>query len=110
NNNNCQLFFLQHDFQLPKNYKEKEAFRQLIRDGIRTNENGTQEEEENFDEAIKNVNTALNATKICSSVEEIFRAEQCENITSQVRHFSTHFIVITAQMFMRTTICNICIL
>ncbi|KAF4090857.1 hypothetical protein AMELA_G00030400 [Ameiurus melas] len=50
---------------------------------IRKNENGVPEEEENFDEAIKNVNTALNPTKICSSVEEIFSSEQCENITSQ---------------------------
>ena len=32
--------------------------------GIRKNENGAPEEEENFDEAIKNVNTALNPTKV----------------------------------------------
>ncbi|KAK3528262.1 hypothetical protein QTP86_028494 [Hemibagrus guttatus] len=75
----------EHDFQLPKSYKEKEEFRRLIRDGIRTNENGILEEEENFDEAIKNVNTALNPTKICSNVEEIFSSEQCENITSQIQ-------------------------
>ncbi|KAK3510226.1 hypothetical protein QTP70_030449 [Hemibagrus guttatus] len=77
----------EHDFQLPKSYKEKEEFRRLIRDGIRTNENGILEEEENFDEAIKNVNTALNPTKICSNVEEIFSSEQCENITSQTPAF-----------------------
>lgn len=29
-----------------------------------TNENGVQEDEENFEEAIKNVNTALNPTKV----------------------------------------------
>uniref|UniRef100_A0A4W4FLX4 NEDD8-activating enzyme E1 regulatory subunit n=1 Tax=Electrophorus electricus TaxID=8005 RepID=A0A4W4FLX4_ELEEL len=72
-----------HDFQLPRNYKEKEAFRQLLREGIRKNENGTPEEEENFDEAIKNVNTALNPSKIPTAVEDLFNAEQCENITSQ---------------------------
>lgn len=32
--------------------------------GILTNENGTPEDEENFEEAIKNVNTALNPTKV----------------------------------------------
>lgn len=91
------LFWIQHNSQLPKNYKEKEAFRQLIREGnimchirdlpcchiiflsawvsfvegfpflfsgIRKNENGTPEDEENFEEAIKNVNTALNPTKV----------------------------------------------
>uniref|UniRef100_A0A8B9H6E9 NEDD8-activating enzyme E1 regulatory subunit n=1 Tax=Astyanax mexicanus TaxID=7994 RepID=A0A8B9H6E9_ASTMX len=76
-----------HNCQLPKNYKEKEVFRQLIRDGIRKNENGAPEEEENFDEAIKNVNTALNPTKISSTVDDIFNCVQCENITSQTSAF-----------------------
>uniref|UniRef100_A0A3B4CGN8 NEDD8-activating enzyme E1 regulatory subunit n=1 Tax=Pygocentrus nattereri TaxID=42514 RepID=A0A3B4CGN8_PYGNA len=77
----------EHDLQVPKNYKEKEAFRQLIREGIRKNESGAPEEEENFDEAIKNVNTALNPTKISSAVDDIFNSEQCENITSQTAAF-----------------------
>uniref|UniRef100_A0A3B4AIT3 NEDD8-activating enzyme E1 regulatory subunit n=1 Tax=Periophthalmus magnuspinnatus TaxID=409849 RepID=A0A3B4AIT3_9GOBI len=53
----------EHDGQLPKTYREKEAFRQCVRE-IRENENGVPVDEENFDEAIKNVNTALNPTKI----------------------------------------------
>uniref|UniRef100_A0AAY5K7B5 NEDD8-activating enzyme E1 regulatory subunit n=1 Tax=Esox lucius TaxID=8010 RepID=A0AAY5K7B5_ESOLU len=76
-----------HNFQLPKNYKEKEAFRQLIRQGILTKENGTPEDEENFEEAIKNVNTALNPTKISSIVEDIFNEEQCNDITAQTPAF-----------------------
>lgn len=32
--------------------------------GILKNENGTPEDEENFEEAIKNVNTALNTTQV----------------------------------------------
>lgn len=32
--------------------------------GILRNENGAPEDEENFEEAIKNVNTALNITKV----------------------------------------------
>uniref|UniRef100_A0A673YBR6 NEDD8-activating enzyme E1 regulatory subunit n=1 Tax=Salmo trutta TaxID=8032 RepID=A0A673YBR6_SALTR len=58
-----EKWFSEHNFQLPKNYKEKEAFKQLIRQGILKNEKGTPEDEENFEEAIKNVNTALNPTK-----------------------------------------------
>ncbi|XP_052010067.1 NEDD8-activating enzyme E1 regulatory subunit isoform X2 [Xyrauchen texanus] len=77
----------EHNSQLPKNYKEKEAFRQLIREGTLKNENGTPEDEQNFEEAIKNVNTALNPTKVSSAVEDIFNAEQCENITSQSPSF-----------------------
>uniref|UniRef100_A0A673YBV0 NEDD8-activating enzyme E1 regulatory subunit n=1 Tax=Salmo trutta TaxID=8032 RepID=A0A673YBV0_SALTR len=59
-----EKWFSEHNFQLPKNYKEKEAFKQLIRQGILKNEKGTPEDEENFEEAIKNVNTALNPTKV----------------------------------------------
>lgn len=82
---------MQHNSQLPKNYKEKEAFRQFIREGIHglltvhclftfsvltdwlllfvalgilKDENGVPEDEENFEEAIRHVNTALNPTKV----------------------------------------------
>uniref|UniRef100_A0A671LLB9 NEDD8-activating enzyme E1 regulatory subunit n=1 Tax=Sinocyclocheilus anshuiensis TaxID=1608454 RepID=A0A671LLB9_9TELE len=82
-----EKWYSEHNSQLPKNYKEKEAFRQLIREGILTNENGKPEDEENFEEAIKNVNTALNPTKVPSATEDIFNAEQCENITSQSPSF-----------------------
>ncbi|KAM4722370.1 NEDD8-activating enzyme E1 regulatory subunit isoform 2-T3 [Rhinophrynus dorsalis] len=69
--------------QMPKSYKEKEAFREMIRQGILKNENGVPEDEENFEEAVKNVNTALNITKIPSNVEEIFSDERCTNLTPQ---------------------------
>lgn len=87
---------MQHNSQLPKNYKEKEAFRQFIREGIHglltvcfclftlrhkfnafidwlllfvalgilKDEDGVPEDEENFEEAIRHVNTALNPTKV----------------------------------------------
>uniref|UniRef100_A0A3B3VE77 NEDD8-activating enzyme E1 regulatory subunit n=1 Tax=Poecilia latipinna TaxID=48699 RepID=A0A3B3VE77_9TELE len=77
----------EHDGQPPKNYKEKESFRQMIREGILKNLNGVPEDEENFDEAIKNVNTALNPTKIPSAVEDLFSSEQCNNITAQSPSF-----------------------
>ncbi|KAJ8343704.1 hypothetical protein SKAU_G00310330 [Synaphobranchus kaupii] len=82
-----EKWLVEHNFQLPKNYKEKEAFRQLIRQGILKKENGVPEDEENFDEAIKNVNTALNPTKISDAVEDLFNGEQCKNITSQTPAF-----------------------
>uniref|UniRef100_A0A8C2W9G7 NEDD8-activating enzyme E1 regulatory subunit n=1 Tax=Cyclopterus lumpus TaxID=8103 RepID=A0A8C2W9G7_CYCLU len=76
-----------HNLQPPKNYKEKEAFRQFIREGIRKKENGVPEDEENFEEAIKNVNTALNPTKIPSTVEDLFNSEECNDVTSQTPSF-----------------------
>ena len=51
--------------------------------GIRKNENGVPEEEENFDEAIKSVNSSLNATGVstencfCSFFSEMLKCIQC---------------------------------
>ncbi|XP_064130011.1 NEDD8-activating enzyme E1 regulatory subunit isoform X1 [Loxodonta africana] len=73
--------------RIPKTYKEKEDFRDLIRQGILKNENGAPEDEENFEEAIKNVNTALNTTQIPSSIEDIFNDDRCVNITKQTPSF-----------------------
>ncbi|XP_074059097.1 NEDD8-activating enzyme E1 regulatory subunit [Macrotis lagotis] len=73
--------------QIPKTYKEKEAFRELIRQGILKNENGIPEDEENFEEAIKNVNTALSTTQIPRSIEDIFNDDHCINITKQSPSF-----------------------
>ena len=36
----------------------------LFSSGILKKENGVREDEENFEEAVKNVNTALNPTKV----------------------------------------------
>uniref|UniRef100_A0A8B9F5L6 NEDD8-activating enzyme E1 regulatory subunit n=1 Tax=Amazona collaria TaxID=241587 RepID=A0A8B9F5L6_9PSIT len=73
--------------QFPKSYKEKEAFRQLIRQGILKNENGAPEDEENFEEATKNVNTALNTTEIPKGIEEIFNDDRCIKLTEQSPSF-----------------------
>uniref|UniRef100_A0A8B9SZI5 NEDD8-activating enzyme E1 regulatory subunit n=1 Tax=Anas platyrhynchos TaxID=8839 RepID=A0A8B9SZI5_ANAPL len=80
-------WFNEKSDQLPKSYKEKEAFRQLIRQGILKNENGIPEDEENFEEAIKNVNSALNTTKVPRCIEEIFNDDCCTNLTEQSPSF-----------------------
>lgn len=72
---------------IPKSYKEKEAFRDLLRQGVLKNENGVPEDEENFEEAVKNVNTALNTTKVPSNIEDIFNDDRCTNITPQSSNF-----------------------
>uniref|UniRef100_A0A8D0G203 NEDD8-activating enzyme E1 regulatory subunit n=1 Tax=Sphenodon punctatus TaxID=8508 RepID=A0A8D0G203_SPHPU len=73
--------------QIPKNYKEKEAFRALIRQGILKNENGVPEDEENFEEAIKNVNTALSASMVPRCIEDIFNDDRCIRLTKQTPSF-----------------------
>uniref|UniRef100_A0A3P8UGV1 NEDD8-activating enzyme E1 regulatory subunit n=1 Tax=Cynoglossus semilaevis TaxID=244447 RepID=A0A3P8UGV1_CYNSE len=82
-----EKWLTEHNNQPPKNYKEKEAFRQLIREGILKNDSGVPQDEENFEEAIKNVNTALNPTKIPSGLHDLFNSDQCNNITSQTPSF-----------------------
>ncbi|XP_029464060.1 NEDD8-activating enzyme E1 regulatory subunit isoform X2 [Rhinatrema bivittatum] len=78
-----EKWYNENNGQIPKSYKEKEAFRELIRRGMLKKENGVPEDEENFEEAIKNVNTALNATKMPSSINELFNDERCINLSQE---------------------------
>ena len=59
----------------PKNYREKQEFKELIRSGIRKNEeSGVPEDEENFEEALQAVNTSLNPTRfVVVLAEQLFR-------------------------------------
>uniref|UniRef100_A0A8D8Y2J9 NEDD8-activating enzyme E1 regulatory subunit n=1 Tax=Cacopsylla melanoneura TaxID=428564 RepID=A0A8D8Y2J9_9HEMI len=74
--------------ELPKNYKEKQSLRELIRSGIRKDENGIPLSEENFEEAIKAVNFALLPTTVPSSVANILNDNCCVNLTSKVSRSS----------------------
>ena len=71
----------------PKNYKEKLVFKDLIRNGILKNEEGIPEEEENFEEAIKATNTALQPTRIPDNVNMIFNDPKCRELTSHSDDF-----------------------
>lgn len=75
---------MQHDGEMPKNYKEKTAFKDIIRQGILKNEHGVPEMEENFDEAIKAVNVSLTKTRIPSQVQDILNDPACTGLTSEV--------------------------
>ncbi|XP_070575190.1 NEDD8-activating enzyme E1 regulatory subunit-like [Ptychodera flava] len=77
----------EHEGNPPKNYKEKNAFKDMIREGVRKNEEGVEELEENFDEAVKNVNNALVPTVIPDDVKNIFNDDCCVNLTSDSSSF-----------------------
>ncbi|KAL2354392.1 hypothetical protein BJ546DRAFT_977148 [Cryomyces antarcticus] len=74
-----------HNGLVPQSYSEKTAFRDLVRSGERTKtaEGG----EENFDEAAKAVLKTLNPPAPSSSVKEVFRAEECQNLTRDSANF-----------------------
>ncbi|XP_071547570.1 NEDD8-activating enzyme E1 regulatory subunit [Panulirus ornatus] len=61
----------------PKNYKERKEFIELVRAGMRVKNNG--EAEENYEEAVKAVNTCLLPTTIPSLVQSILN--QAASIT-----------------------------
>lgn len=66
-----------HDGKMPKSYKEKKEFKELIRTGIRSNKDGVPLEDDNFTEAINNVNSVLVQTLIPSEVQKILDDHNC---------------------------------
>ena len=76
-----------HEGTIPKNYREKKQFKEMIQSGIRTNEDGVPLEEDNFDEAIKSVNSVLVPTKIPSNVQELIDDSCCLNLSEDSNNF-----------------------
>ncbi|KAF1965232.1 hypothetical protein BU23DRAFT_575049 [Bimuria novae-zelandiae CBS 107.79] len=65
----------EHNGEAPQNYKDKTAFRDLVKQATRTDnpEGG----EENFEEAVSAVLRSLNPPEPSSTVKEIFKAPEC---------------------------------
>lgn len=70
--------------ELPKTYKEKHQLKEMIKKGMRRDRNDTINSEENFEEAIKAVNTCTGHTEISDSVRSILNDDQCINLTAKV--------------------------
>lgn len=69
---------------LPKTRDQKNEFKEMIRDGIRKDENGIPIGEENFEEAIRAVNTCIRHTTVSGGIKEILNDNSCINLTSKV--------------------------
>lgn len=82
-----EIWTREHNGEMPKNYKEKTSFKENLRQGIRTNEHGVPEIEENFDEAIKAVNAALVKTRVPSQVQDILSDSACTGLTSESSNY-----------------------
>lgn len=76
-----------HNGEIPKNYREKKEFKEQIREGIRKNEEGVPLDEDNFDEAIQNVNSIINPTRIPAMVQSILDNHACTSITPESNNF-----------------------
>lgn len=76
-----------HEGMLPKNHQEKKEFKEIIRNGIRKNENGAPMDEENFEEAISSVNSTIIHTKIPSEVQALLDDPACMHLTPESSNF-----------------------
>ena len=70
-----------HNGQFPKNYKEKKEFKLLV-DAARRSV-----EEENFDEAVKAVNTAISISSVPSNVWEVLEDSLCIDVSEESTNF-----------------------
>lgn len=71
--------------------------KEMIRNGIRKDENDFPIDEENFEEAINAVNTSVARTTVPNRVMEILSDDRCINLTAKVQIYfefdvSTYFI------------------
>ncbi len=72
-----------HGGRAPENYKEKSEFRELVRRGARTG--SAEGEEENYEEAVGAVLKSLNPPALSTAVKEVLEAQECKNLTKEVR-------------------------
>lgn len=74
-----------HGGATPTAYKDKTAFRDLIRSGMRTSSSAG--DEENYEEAISAVLKTLNPHTPSSSVKDVLTAPESKNLTSRTPSF-----------------------
>uniref|UniRef100_A0A0V0G5L6 NEDD8-activating enzyme E1 regulatory subunit n=1 Tax=Triatoma dimidiata TaxID=72491 RepID=A0A0V0G5L6_TRIDM len=76
-----------HSGELPKNYKEKDELRNLIKKRIKVNDEDVPEYEENFEEAIKAVNFAVTPSSVPKEVLNVLNDDCSINLTSKSKPF-----------------------
>jgi len=78
-----------HNGNIPANYKEKKEFKQIIRTGLLKRENNSEvdEDEENFEEAMRAVNTVITQTSIPSNTTTILNDDCSTNINNKSNSF-----------------------
>ena len=74
-----------HEGKVPTTYKDKNAFRELVRSGMRTNI--PEQSEENYEEAIAAVLKNLNEPTPSSAVRDVLNAPECQHLSSTSANF-----------------------
>lgn len=78
-----EKWILEHG-TFPKTYKDKQLLKDMIKGGMRRDENDSSNSEENFEEAIKAVNTSIRSSDILDNVKNILNDDCCINLTAKV--------------------------
>ena len=75
--------------EMPLKYKDKKRFQELLAAGVKTKDADSEgpEDEENFNEASKAVNTAFIRTTVPQNVQNLFEHEACLNISAESPDF-----------------------
>ncbi|XP_055892296.1 NEDD8-activating enzyme E1 regulatory subunit-like isoform X1 [Biomphalaria glabrata] len=73
--------------KIPSTYKEKTALKELIKEGVRRNAEGVPDDEENFEEAIRSVNSSLHATAVPAEIQALFEDPCCLNLNTDSKNF-----------------------
>jgi len=78
-----------HNGNIPANYKEKREFKELLKTGILKKEKNPEidEDEENFDEAAKAVNTVIHKTSIPDNTMKLLSDECASSLSSKSKGF-----------------------
>uniref|UniRef100_UPI00358EEBE6 NEDD8-activating enzyme E1 regulatory subunit isoform X2 n=1 Tax=Myxine glutinosa TaxID=7769 RepID=UPI00358EEBE6 len=82
-----QRWRVQHNGKLPSSYMEKDAFRNLIKEGMWSDGTSAYRTEENFEEAARHAASAILLTQVPREVEELFSDDCCENPNSNSTDF-----------------------
>lgn len=89
----------QNDNRFPKNYKEKSELRDLIR-------NAMEKDEENYEEAIKAVNTSFGSGLPSANLKKLFDDDKCNNLNQSVIYL-IYFLIFA--IFLCNYLCYYCI-
>lgn len=76
-----------HNGEMPKTYKEKKDLKNAIENGVRKNKDGVPLDEDNFREAITNLNSSVVPTQIPFLVQQIFDDPCCIHISPDSSNF-----------------------
>ncbi|KAI9728554.1 MAG: hypothetical protein M1834_007582 [Cirrosporium novae-zelandiae] len=80
-----EIWRSEHDGRAPENYKEKTAFKDMVKAGAR--QNSAEGSEENYEEAIAAVLKTINKPSLPSTLRELFEMEECKNPTKDSARF-----------------------